>query len=306
MNTHVAKRALAIFLVVLAAACSWYEPITERATQDVDAGLQRALVSFATARALNGVISVLQGTEVAVQPVGVGVSMSLGEILDPINDLVESLSSVMLMASVAFGVEKLLIAIGASLWVSVAVTLVALLWAVLHFRRQAPVWLTRAMLALLFARFAMPVCMLGSAYVFERFSAADYALSQQTLEGTSGQLKAFAEGEAAAPETPPSVTQAPAAEAAEPTLTDRLTGWLPSWRSVNEALPSLPDPSRAVRERYESLIQVAESAARRMIDLITVFVMQTVVVPLVLLWGLYRVLLGLARAPVPSPRPAGP
>ena len=42
---------------------AWLAPLDAPATAQVDAGLKRALVSFATARALNGVISVAQGTD---------------------------------------------------------------------------------------------------------------------------------------------------------------------------------------------------------------------------------------------------
>ena len=102
---RIATIALALLLVAL----SWYRPIGAMAESKLSDGLKRALVSFASARALNGVISVVQGTQVAVEPLGVGVSLSVGEILDPINDLVEAFSTVMLTASVAFGMQLLLL-----------------------------------------------------------------------------------------------------------------------------------------------------------------------------------------------------
>lgn len=45
-----------------------------------------------------------QGTEVAVEPAGVGVIFTPGQILDPVNDLLEQFSNLMLAASVAFGI----------------------------------------------------------------------------------------------------------------------------------------------------------------------------------------------------------
>ena len=39
--------------------------------------LKRALVTFAVSRALNGAISVAQGTELAIEPAGVGVVLTL-------------------------------------------------------------------------------------------------------------------------------------------------------------------------------------------------------------------------------------
>ncbi|MCB1944024.1 MAG: hypothetical protein KDI53_18575, partial [Candidatus Accumulibacter sp.] len=84
--------------------------------------MKRALVSFATARALNAVISVAQGTEVSMQPAGMGVVLTPGQLLDPVNDLVEQFSHLMLAASVAFGVQKVLISIGAYWVISLLLT----------------------------------------------------------------------------------------------------------------------------------------------------------------------------------------
>src|SRR5512138_1985025 len=104
-----------VLAVVVAAliALAWIAPAENPAHEQVDAGLQRALVSFATARALNAVISLAQGTEVALHPAGFGINLSIGETLDPVNDLVERFAELMLVASVAFGVQKVLLTIGA-------------------------------------------------------------------------------------------------------------------------------------------------------------------------------------------------
>lgn len=288
------KRLTVIVLVLLVTLVSWLTPITDLANENVDAGLKRSLISFASARALNGAISVLQGTEVAVQPVGVGVSLSVGEILDPINDLVESLSSVMLMASVAFGIEKLLLSIGSNWAVSAFVTVVALLWCVLFLARSAPVWLTRLMLALMFVRFVMPVTLIGSAWVFEHFSAQEYQQSQRSLDQTSLTLQDFADEKVgktleAAP---------PAADTKDEAPAPSESGWFgklidSAKDSVASTVAGIGDPTDAVSRKFQALKATAESTAERIIHLIVVFLMQTVVVPLVLLWALYRLTVGL-------------
>ncbi len=107
------QRLVVAVIVVSAALAAWYRPLQDVANAQVDAGLKRALVSFASARALNAVISVIQGTEFSVKPIGVGIAMTPGRILDPINDLIEQFFTVMLVAIVAFGVQKMLLSIGA-------------------------------------------------------------------------------------------------------------------------------------------------------------------------------------------------
>ena len=280
-------------IAVLFALLSWYQPMTDAAEASADAGLTRALASFAAARTLNGVISVAQGTEVAVHPVGVGVSLTVGEILDPVNDLVESLSSVLLAASVAFGIEKLLLSLGAGIWVSLLVTVTALAWAALFAMAKAPPWLTRLTLAVLFVRFAIPLALIGSEAVFEHLSSNSYQESQAAIESTSAELKTLSA------DTPPANASAPASEGETP-ASSGLTDWLSDLGDaaqrakdgVVESVQGIAAPTEALTAKFNALKALAEESVRRMIDLMIIFVMQTIVTPILLLWLMYRLLMG--------------
>ncbi len=72
----------------------------------VDESLKRATYAYALARSFNAVISVIQESHLQVEPGGVGVSIALGEALDPINDLIERFSWVMLASLVSLGIQK--------------------------------------------------------------------------------------------------------------------------------------------------------------------------------------------------------
>jgi hypothetical protein len=270
------RYALALFMLA-AVACAWLAPLDAPAAGQVDAGLKRALISFASARALNAVISVAQGTELSVQPLGVGVTLTPGQLLDPVNDLIEKFSTLMLAASVAFGVQKALIAMGGWWAVSLALTAVALGWAWLHLRQRAvPVWLSRALVIMLMLRFAIPVVTLGSDLLWQKFLATDYQTSQQGIDRTSTQAAKLA---------PPPVAQSQG-------MLDRMKGWLAE--------------NADVRARFEELKQAAEQATEHIIRLIVVFLLQTLVIPLLLLWALYALARGAferaGRWPDPVPR----
>ena len=104
-------RQLAITLMLLLLMVLIQEGSLDRiGHEQTEAGFKRALLVFAVSRGLNGVISVAQGTEVAVEPVGIGLNFKPGEILDPINDLVERFSWVMLASSASFGIQRVLLA----------------------------------------------------------------------------------------------------------------------------------------------------------------------------------------------------
>ena len=107
------RKILWTLLATISAAAAMSGIVDTTSDELADQALRRALVTFAVARTLNGVISVAQGTELAVEPAGVGVILGVGQILDPINDLIERFSSVMLVvvkvaASSAASREKLL------------------------------------------------------------------------------------------------------------------------------------------------------------------------------------------------------
>ena len=256
IDLQLAKRMALALIVAALVACSWLAPLESTANQYVDAGLKRALVSFATARALNAVISVAQGTEIAVQPAGVGVIFTPGQALDPVNDLIEQFANLMLTASVAFGVQKVLLTIGAHWLISLTLTLTALCWASCTLLRHAPpAWLSRLLVVFLMIRFALPVVVIGSDLLFQRFMAADYQASQQGIESVSVQFDKL--------DPPPATTT-------EPGMFDKFKSWATQQTDL--------------KARYAKLKEAAEQATERVIKLMVVFLLQTLVFPVALLW----------------------
>jgi hypothetical protein len=264
INLQCAGRIVMTLLVTLMVAAAWLAPFDSSAGQSADAGLKRALISFATARALNAVISVAQGTEIAVQPAGVGVIFSPGQVLDPVNDLVEQFSHLMLTASIAFGAEKVLLSIGSHALVSLALTLVALGWSIIYLcRKPVPSWLGRCLMLLLMVRFALPVVVIGSDFLFRHFMQNDYQISQQGIDAVSGQLETLN------PPAPATTTEAG--------LLDKFKAWAAQQSDL--------------KTRYLQFKQAAEQATERVITLMVIFLLQTLVFPvglLWLLWGLVR------------------
>ena len=259
---------LAILAVAAMVVCAWLGLLEAAANRHIDAGLKRALVSFAVARTLNAIISVAQGTEVSLQPLGVGVNLTIGQVLDPVNDVIEQFSSLMLVASVVFGIQKVLVGIGAHWVVSLLLTAIAVWWAVLFWRsRRAPPLLAQALVVMLMLRFAIPVATIGSDLLFQQFLAGDYLASQQALDRTAVQVDKA--GVAAAP-------------AENQGLIERIKGWAGS-------------QGTAWRERFEGLKQAAEQATEHVIRLMVIFILQTLVLPVAMLWGLFAVARGMVR-----------
>jgi hypothetical protein len=107
-------------------------------------------------------------------------------------------------------------------------------------------------------RFAIPAVTLGTDLLFEKFLAADYAASQQAIELASGQIE---KREAPVP-------------LADGNVIERLKKWF-------------TENSLDVGARLEALKQTAEKITERVINLIVIFLLQTLVIPVLLLWALY-------------------
>lgn len=251
------------------------------AIKQIDTGLNRALISYATARALNAAISVAQGTEVAIEPGGVGVNFTPGQALDPINDLVEQFSTLMLVACVAFGVQKILISIGGFWLVSLVLTAAALGWAWFYFRHQKPpAWITRILVVLLMIRFAIPVVTLGTDLLFQKFMDADYKASQQLIDLAPGQVT--------------EISQPESTSTADQGIVDK----------IKEKVSGLWSQTKAavdVKAHYIKLKQMAEQWAVHIINLIVIFLLQTLIIPVLLIWVLFAVVRGTFDVPVKRP-----
>ena len=245
--------------------------------EHVDAAFRRALVGYALARALNGVISVAQGTEVAVQPAGVGVNFTPGEILDPINDLVERFSWIMMLATSSLGIQKVLLSMSAWQGLLVALAAIGLLLVASRFlagaERLSPV-LQRVFLFLLLLRFMMPAIAVANDWVYRTFLQEDYVAATATLERARDRIGDLNE------------------EATEARRESAPEGFVDRARSLyRQAVASVDIDARL--ERYRA---ASESVSESTIRLVVVFLMQTLVFPLVFLY----VVLGLLRRLVRS------
>jgi hypothetical protein len=251
--------------VVLAVATAFSGLVDEPSRAQAEAAFARSLVTFALARTLDGLISVAQGTQVAVEPGGVGVNFALGQLLDPINDLVERFSVAMLVATSSLGLQNVLLRMSTwwgtnlALAVVAAFTLVAL-WrpALLGGIRESTA--IRVFSLFLFVRFAVPVFVIGSNVVFQIFLASEQEAAHEALMLTSAEIEDL-------------TAQGTPAPAEDPSLSQRLQSLL------DDSLRALD-----VQDRIERLRERVSDAVEQIINLIVIFAMQAIILPLAFLW----------------------
>ncbi len=269
---------LLITLAVAALLAVAASGLADRAGYEyTERGFKRALVTFAVARGLNAVISVAQGTEIALEPAGVGINFTPGQVLDPVNDLVEQFSTVMLASATALGLQRLLLELFASGGYTVflgVVWLGALL--LLWLPRQAAYWralLLRTAVLLLVLRFFVPLLAMTGELFYDAFLQDRFTASSQRIAEVTADIGQINEG-------------AEQAVAEDVTLAERA-------RRIYQSAVAAVDVGGYV-QRYE---RAAADVSEQVVNLIVVFLVQTVLLPLLFLWGLMHGMRRLWRLP---------
>lgn len=110
-----------VVVVLLLILISWTSLLDRQSTDYVDSAIVKAGVAFGAARGINALVSTVQSTTINFQ-FGGGIAVSIGEILDPVNDLVEQYSTLMKFAIGSLIIQKVLLEIIADAVFKIAIT----------------------------------------------------------------------------------------------------------------------------------------------------------------------------------------
>lgn len=146
------------------------DSVADRYFQD---SITKAGVSYGVCRLINGTVSVIQQSSVQLEPAGVGMSLAVGQIVDPINDMVERLSDVLVLSITSLGIQELSYEIGTALAPPILAGLLLLLSVLLWFSSDKLLALQRIVVNLLIlvsiARFCLPVSSVANAFLQTHF-----------------------------------------------------------------------------------------------------------------------------------------
>lgn len=257
------KKALLFFIIITFLTLNFL-PQTQKISQSyIDNSLQRTLLSFGIAKGLNAIISVAQGTEIAATPAGIGVNFSVGELLDPINDMVERFSWVMLASSVSLGIQKILLAIVSSLYIQVALLALALvfMYAFLSRKKALANLSLKMLLFILILRFSLPLFALINQNIYENFLSPSYETSTLALEETS--------------------------IAAQELQKEKVAKDLSMWGKVKQAYKNTANALN-IKKQIQDLTQKLNDTFSHILNLITLFIIETIISPLLFLYLLLR------------------
>ncbi|RKZ91883.1 MAG: hypothetical protein DRR19_05990 [Candidatus Parabeggiatoa sp. nov. 1] len=258
-----AEVSLLLILCMLALVTASWEEIAhnqftgkmeQQTTAYLDDTLHKAGAAFLIARALNATISVMQSFTMTPFIS----ELSPGEILDPINDLVERFSLVMLAVTVSIGIQKLLMEIGVSVdmtWVILSAlffVLVSLFVQTRISKHRLRLLAYKLLLFVLLVRFAIPVTGLIGSSISATFLAEERDAATQAIEESKKKISELTAKQVAS--------------------------------SPNDSL--------------DKLKQDSEEIVSQIIKLITLFLFETILFPLLVLWGLIKLSGAIFYSPV--------
>lgn len=211
---------------------------------------------YALARSLNAVISVAQGTEMSIEPMGVGLTLAPGEILDPLNDLIEQFSDVLLMASASLGVQQIVLMLADKPLIRMVLAVLVIVSLILiSIRKAESPWqngLLRIVIVFTLLRLLVPVMGLASHQV-QHWLKQEREQAVQVLEATQEDVEVLNQQQ------------------------DKESGWFNDLkRQLN------------IQTRLEHVTARAEQGIQAAIYLLAEFVLLMVLMPLVFIWLILR------------------
>ena len=198
----------------------------------------------------------------------------MGEILDPLNDLVERFSVIMLLSSISLGIQKLLLVLSFSNFLKLAVgltsvALLTLLWLKKEFSATLFSLAMRLFLLLMLLRFAAIIFVSFEANFYTTMLQDDFNASTQVLQTTHEELKKI--------------------ERVGNRLQKRQEKDL-SWYSSLEEKSSQVIKQMNIQKRLEDLSESIEEAQENIINLATIFIVLSILLPMLFLWLLYTLI----------------
>lgn len=233
----------------------------------IDKAFTQAIIVFGSAKALNAVISLAQGTELDLP----FLTVAIGQVLDPINDLVEQFSLIMLASMTSLGIQKILLGFVTNGWFNLllALNLIILnLWMFIRFKNDANIrtLFFKITVVFVFLRFAVPLMGYVNEIAYEHFVKPQYNIEQlnENIIGVKEEVS--------------KVTHETIKQKEEQSFLSKVTEKF---------------DSNYYAQKIEEYKKAADNSSEYIVDLIVVFIFQTIVLPLVFLMILYYFVKGI-------------
>jgi len=280
---------VSIFIIGL----SFLIDIDAKGEKIVDDSLENAVKVFAVAKGLNAAISLAQGTEIT--PAG-QITITVGEVLDPINDMVEQFSWIMLASITSLGIQKILLNfVTGDIFTFLVVTSIIIvnIWMFSRFSHDTKLRgiFFKITIILVFLRFSIPIMSILNSYVYETYIKSDYNIekSQILIEKSTNDINSI---------TNTTIVEKKVVINPSTTNKDFVSSFVNKTKELyNSTIDTISNAFDL--DYYKSKINqyknVTEKTSDDIINLIIAFTFKTMFFPLVFLFLLYQLLRSVFR-----------
>jgi len=154
--------------------------------------ISKAGIAYATCRVINASVSIIKDSNLQLEPAGVGTSLAIGQALDPIDDMTERLSDVLVTAIASLGIQKLIYEMSVSLVPPVLSILLVILSVLLWFKNQRIRYLQKFIIRfsviIIIARFCLPVSSVANEFIHQHFFAVQISEARENLALSTADL----------------------------------------------------------------------------------------------------------------------
>lgn len=155
--------------------------------------ITKAGVSYGVCRLINGTVSVIQESSLQLEPAGLGLSLAVGQVVDPINDMVERLSDVLVMSITSLGVQELAYEISITI-VPQIIAVFLLLLSILLWIKSARIMrlkkiLQNVIILVAIGRCCLPVSSLGNDFLQKTFFDQKIIEANEKLDASTADLE---------------------------------------------------------------------------------------------------------------------
>ena len=171
-----------MFLVMSLVLICWFGFIDQYAEEYINASIATSLVSFGIAKGFNATVSVL--STITLQAPFVG-SIQIGELLDPLNDLVEDFSTIMKYSISSLLIQKLIVEILQTIHFKIFLTLSGLAFiATKYIFKERRVLTYKVFVFALACKFSIGLVAIATSFV-------DSAFLNESIEKENNVLNSF-------------------------------------------------------------------------------------------------------------------
>lgn len=146
---------------------------------------QRSVSAYAVTRGINAIVSVIKESNVSLSPAGVGINVAAGQVLDPLDDMTERLSSVLVLSIVSIGIQKLTMEIGQLFSFQIIGCLLPILILPLWIRNQVlgnvVTFTAKIIIVLTILRFFLPGSMMLNNHFYTEFLEENIVQTKEKL-----------------------------------------------------------------------------------------------------------------------------